>query len=285
MQADHAVLTDRGVIEVSGQDARDFLQRLITNDVGALAAGEARYAALLTPQGKITADFFVVAAGPTALYLDAPEGLVEGLAKKLAMYRLRAKVDIVDRSPNLGVLAFGTATPPVEAVAAYDDPRAPGLWRRAIVDKDKLQDLGSDAGRWAYREQRIRAGVPEGGIDFVYGETFPHEANFDWLHGVDFKKGCYIGQEVVSRVEHRGTARKRVVGVRFEGEPPEVGSDITVDGLSIGTMGSTVDGIGLGLIRLDRAEEARLERGRRVLAGGVPLRLEGPGWNSAGKSA
>ncbi len=277
-----AVLSDRGVIQVSGPDARDFLQRLVTNDVETLAPGEARYAALLTPQGKITADFFVVAdpSDPARFLLDVPESLAAELTKTLTMYRLRAKLEVTDRTLELGVLATAAAEPPVAGALVYDDPRAPSLWRRAIVDRSALKDLGDDAGRWAYREGRIKAGVPEGGIDFVYGETFPHEANLDRLHGVDFKKGCYVGQEVVSRVEHRGTARKRIVGVTFEGEAPPVGSDITLDGLAIGTMGSAVEGVGLGLIRIDRAEEARHGHGR-ILAGTVPLRLEGPGWTSA----
>ena len=274
-----AVLNDRGVVEVSGPEARTFLQRLVTNDIEALAPGEARYAALLTPQGKITADFFVVADRATAdlFYLVMPEALVADLVKKLAQYRLRAKVTITDRSPDLGLVAVEGNAVPAGAVVEFQDPRAPGLWRRAIVPRSSLDQLGDDASRWAYRENRIRAGVPEGGIDFAYGETFPHEANLDRLHGVDFKKGCYVGQEVVSRVEHRGTARKRVVGVVFEGEPPPVGSDIVADGLSIGTMGSTVAGMGLGLIRLDRAEEVRGRNGR-ALAGLVPIRFDGPGW-------
>ena len=273
-----AVLNDRAVIQVSGPDARDFLQGLVTNDVAGLAPGEARYAALLTPQGKITVDFFIVAdREDTARFLlDAPERLAPDLMQKLNLYRLRAKVQVIDRSAEFGVIALADAEPPTAGGLVYGDPRAPGLWRRAIVPRGVLGDRGDDASRWAYRELRIRAGVPEGGLDFAYGETFPHEANLDRLNGVDFTKGCYVGQEVVSRVEHRGTARKRVIGVTFEGEAPAVGSVITLDDLAIGTMGSSVDGIGLGLVRLDRASDAG-QHGR-ILAGTVPLHLEGPGW-------
>ena len=275
-----AVLGDRGVVEMSGLDARAFLQRLVTNDVDNLAGGEARYAALLSPQGKILADFFVLAdrTDPNRFLLDVPGSLAAELVKRLTQYRLRAKVDIRDRSEELGVFALDDRTAvPVDTALVFADPRAPGLWRRAIASRPALDHLGDDAARWAYREQRIRAGVPDGGIDFAYGETFPHEANLDRLHGVDFRKGCYVGQEVVSRVEHRGTARKRVVGVRFEGEPPSVGAEITAGGVELGTMGSTVDGLGLGLIRLDRAEDVRRRHGT-VLAGSVPVELEGPGW-------
>ncbi|UDL94942.1 folate-binding protein [Lichenihabitans sp. PAMC28606] len=281
MSGNLAVLSDRGIVEVVGPDARDLLQRLITNDVDNLKPGEARYAALLTPQGKITSDFFVVAdRDPVAsrFYIDVPEALVVDLVKKLTMYRLRAKVDIRNESETLGIVAGDPSALPGDCRLTFDDPRVPGLWRRAIVDRSRFADLGDDSGRWAYREQRVRLGVPEGGIDFIYGETFPHEANLDRLHGVDFKKGCYIGQEVVSRVQHRGTARKRIVGVRFDGEPPMVGSDITADGISIGVMGSSIDGLGLGLLRIDKADDARLA-GTSVVAGSTPLTLDGPGWH------
>ncbi len=274
-----AALGDRGVIEVSGPEARAFLQRLITNDVEHLEPGQARYAALLTPQGKITADFLVVAGATEdqGFLLDVPEQLTADLAKRLSLYRLRAKVGVSDQSATLGVLAFAPGMDVPEGTLAYEDPRAPTLWRRGIAPRSTMTELGSDAARRACREARIRAGVPEGGLDFTYGEAFPHEANLDRLHGVDFRKGCYVGQEVVSRVQHRGTARKRVVGLAFEGEAPPVGADITVGDLSIGTMGSAVDGLGLGLIRLDKAEDAR-HADQPILAGMTPVRLEGPGW-------
>lgn len=279
MGGDRAALDDRGVIEVAGPEARAFLHRLVTNDVETLEPGRARYAALLTPQGKITADFFVVADATdgTRFLLDAPAALAPDLAKRLALYRLRAKLTVADRGGDLGVLALAPDAAAPDGAAVYDDPRGPGLWRRGIAPRTVLASLGDEAARSAFREARIRAGVPEGGPDFAYGETFPHEANLDRLRGVDFRKGCYVGQEVVSRVEHRGTARKRVVGLAFEGEPPPVGTDITAAGLSIGTMGSAVRGVGLGLMRLDRAADARLAN-TPVVAGATPLRLEGPGW-------
>ena len=233
------------------------------------------------------ADFFVVASATEPLerfYLDVPGGLAADLARKLGVYRLRAKVRIEDHSQDLGVLAFAASAAPVEAIVSFADPRRPDLWGRAIAARSALEHLGDDAGRWAYREQRIKAGVPDGGLDFLYGDTFPHEANLDRLHGIDFRKGCYVGQEVVSRVQHRGTARKRVVPLAFDGEAPPVGSEITVDGLAVGTMGSAIDGLGLGLIRLDRVDRA--EGGAQpLLAGGVPVRPAEPGWNRAPDSA
>ncbi len=279
MSGELASLGDRGVVEVAGPDARAFLQRLVTVDVEGLEPGRGRYAALLTPQGRITADFFVVAdaADPVRFLLDVPEALAAELVKRLGLYRLRAKVTVADRSEALGVLALGPGAEPPAGARPFDDPRDPRLWRRAIVPRAALDGIGDDAARWAFRNARIRAGVPEGGLDFAYGEAFPHEANLDKLNGVDFRKGCYVGQEVVSRVEHRGTARKRVVGLAFEGEPPPVGTEITAGGRPIGTMGSAVDGVGLGLVRLDRADDARRD-GTPALAGATPLRFEGPGW-------
>ncbi len=279
MRVDRAALADRGVIEVSGVDARAFLQRLVTNDVDQLEPGKARYAALLTPQGKIISDFFIVAdprGDGTRFLMDVPSSTKGDLVKKLTLYRLRAKVEVRDRSDELAVMAIADGVA-VDGALVFADPRADGLWNRAIVAKADLSGEVGDAGRWAYRQHRIVAGVPEGGLDFAYGETFPHEANLDRLHGVDFRKGCYVGQEVVSRVEHRGTARKRVVGVGFEGDAPDVGSDIVLDGGTIGVMGSAVDGLGLALLRLDRAEEAR-RNGTSVTAAGITLHLNGPGW-------
>lgn len=271
-----AVLGERRIVEVSGPDARAFLQRLITNDVEALGPGQARYAALLTPQGKIVADFFVVAdeVDGHRFLLDVSDLLAADLVRTLSLYRLRAKVVIADRGDTLGALALPPASPGPADSLIYDDPRGQDLWRRGIAPRSTLERGGDPAASLACRDARIRAGVPEGGLDFTYGETFPHEANLDRLHGIDFRKGCYVGQEVVSRVEHRGTARKRVVGVAFEGEPPPVGTDLTVAGLPVGRMGSAVAGLGLALVRLDRVKDAR-QTGTPVLAGVTRLRFDG----------
>lgn len=273
MSADHAILDDRAVIAVDGVDARDLLQRLVTNDVETLAPGEARYAALLTPQGKIVTDFVVVAAGD-AFLLDTPAATAADFVKKLLQYRLRAKVTIADRSSDLAVVAFAGA-PPASASLAYADPREGALWQRALVPRPILPQLGSGASE-AYHANRIRAGVPEGTLDFPYGDTFPHEANLDHLHGVDFTKGCYVGQEVVSRVHHRGTARRRIVPVAFAGAPPPRGTAIVTGDVAIGTMGSAAGERGLASIRLDKLAEVT----GPVTAGDLPLRIELPAWVS-----
>lgn len=254
-----AFLEDRGVVEVEGEDARALLQRLITNDVDALKPGEARYAALLTPQGKVSVDFLVADRSSDAadrFLLDCPLHRAADLAAALTRYRLRAKVLVADLSAACGVLASWPGPPEVPE-AVYRDPRHPDLGYRAIVARPSVMDGAAmaEAGR-AYAAHRIACAVPAGGLDFTYGDTFPHDANLDRLNGVDFGKGCYIGQEVVSRVHHRGTARKRIEPVTFVGPPPRVGADVTVGEIVVGTMGSSQSGRGLAMVRVDRIAEA-----------------------------
>ncbi len=261
-----AFLDDRGVVEVEGDDARALLQRLVTNDVADLRSGEARYAALLTPQGKILVDFLLFDATPESgadrFLLDCPSALAAELAKKLTMYRLRAAVRIADRSGELGVTAHWPEGP------GFRDPRHPHLGTRSIGERVHADP----AARAAYEAHRIALGVPDGGRDFGYGDAFPHDANLDRLAGVDFGKGCYVGQEVVSRVHHRGTARKRIIPVTFDGRAPAAGADITVGEIAIGTMGTSVAGRGLATVRTDRAAHAAA-LGAPAIADGVHLSL------------
>ena len=269
-----AFLEDRGVVEVEGEDARALLQRLITNDVEALRAGEARYAALLTPQGKISVDFLVADRSSGAVdrfLLDCPLDRAADLAVTLTRYRLRAKVRIADLSATHGILASWPEPPPDVPDAVYRDPRHPDLGYRAIVARPSVstEAAGVEAGR-AYEAHRIACTVPAGGLDFAYGEVFPHDANLDRLHGVDFGKGCYVGQEVVSRVHHRGTARKRIEPVTFVGTPPRVGVEVTIGEIMVGTMGSSQNGRGLALVRIDRVAEAAA-LGAPPMADGVHL--------------
>jgi folate-binding protein YgfZ len=262
----------RGIVEVAGPEARALLQRLVTNDMEQLAPGDARYAALLTPQGKIVVDFLAVSAPtleqPERFLLDCPGALAGALARKLGMYKLRAQVTVADRSAELGAVPLLEAIAPRDAgLVVYGDPRNAALGFRAIGPHEVLDLLRPPLSELEAR--RIAAGVPEGGIDFPYEDTFPHEANLDRLRGVDFAKGCYVGQEVVSRMEHRGTARKRVVPVFFEGQPPVPGTVIANRDLPVGVMGSSAGQRGLALLRLDRADEAA-----DLAAGGTPIRLQ-----------
>lgn len=263
-----AFLEDRGVVDVEGEDARALLQRLVTSDVMALRPGEARYAALLSPQGKIVADFLIMDAstegGPDLFRLDCPLALAPDLARRLSMYRLRAKVAIADRSRDIGIVAHWPAGRGVR------DPRHADLGYREVVERAACR-VDPEALR-GYDALRIALGVPDGGRDYAYGDAFPHDANLDRLGGVDFEKGCYVGQEVVSRVHHRGTARRRIVPVSFSGAAPAPGSDITVGEIAIGTMGSSAGHLGLASVRTDRAAEAAAV-GAPAVADGVHLAI------------
>lgn len=273
-----AELKTRSIVEVSGSDATHFLQGLITGNVEPLAEGAAIHAGLLTPQGKILFDFFVVGTAQGYL-LDCRRELTAELMKRLGFYRLRAKVDISDGSAKLAVFACWDGEPHrVDSVASFIDPRLATLGRRVIVETGA--DIGAtgcdDVGESEYHAHRLANGVPEGGVDYTYGEAFPHEANFDQLGGVDFSKGCFVGQEVVSRMQHRGTARKRLVPVKSTA-PLETGTAITAGDTSIGTVASVAGTNALALVRLDRAEKA-IAGGQSLQAGSTPVRLVQPPW-------
>jgi folate-binding protein YgfZ len=269
-------LDDRGVVEVSGPEARLFLDRLVTCDLDTIEVGGARYGALLTPQGKILADFVILATGTDAFLLDAPAASVADLVKRLQLYRLRAKVTATDLSAAHQVAAgWGDAQPPADAVAAAPDPRRPELGWRAVVRRNASPGDAADQG--SYHAHRIACGVPEAGRDFLLGDAFPHEALMDQLGGVDFRKGCYVGQEVVSRMQHRGTARTRIVRLRYPGAGPHSAAEVVAGERALGRASDAPGAVGLGLIRLDRAGEA-LASGEPIRAGGQPVALDKPDW-------
>jgi folate-binding protein YgfZ len=283
MQA--AFLPDRGVVKVSGEDARRLLNGLVTSDIGKVTPDKPVFTALLTPQGKIVVDFIVAEAtesGVGGFFLDCPSALAATLAERLVFYRLRAKVTVEDLSQKLGVLAAWEGTGATEHGLVYPDPRLPALGLRCILPPDCAAEAAADLGAElaeasAYEAHRIAQGVPRGGKDFSYGDAFPHETDMDQLGGVDFTKGCYIGQEVVSRVEHRGTARTRIVPIAYEGFAAEAGMPVMAGEKEIGRLGSTAQGRGLAMLRLDRVEDA-LAQGVALTAGGVAIRPIKPTW-------
>ena len=277
-----AHLTDRGVVRVGGEDAEQFLDGLFTCDLDRVVPGKPRFGALLTPQGKILFDFIVFQAPEEAgggYCLDVARGFAPDLAKRLGFYKLRAKVTIEDRSEALAVIAgWGDSPKPADKVGLVaEDPRLASLgWRAIVAAEDAAEFAQADA--QAYHAHRIAAGVPEGGRDYLFGDAFPHEALMDQLHGVDFDKGCYVGQEVVSRIQHRGTARTRLVPVIYpEGFAAETGVEVTAGPKSIGKTGSGANGRGLLMVRLDRAADA-LAAGEPIRAGGLPVQFEQPDW-------
>lgn len=238
-----AMLDDRGVLKISGEDARSFLQGMVTCDMDKIAPDHAGFGALLTPQGKILFDFFIYEQDG-AFLLDCPRALAADLAKRLGFYKLRAKVTIANLSDEFCVAASWGDT-----VRGWVDPRLGALGAREIVPRQNSEN--------GYDAHRIALGVPQGGLDFVYGDTFPHEADMDVLGGVDFHKGCYVGQEVVARMQHKTVVRKRVVPVVFAAPPLPLGADVKAGELVIGRMGSSVVGRGLALVRLDKVEDAK----------------------------
>jgi tRNA-modifying protein YgfZ len=281
-----ALLPDRGVVRVAGPDAHRFLNGLVTADLGKLTATQACFAALLTPQGKIIVDFIVTKTADGSFLLDCPRLLAPVLAERLAFYKLRAKVTVENQFEGFAVMAIWNCAASADQGMSYPDPRLPELGLRSISPPDPPATAAAYGAELVdaatYEAHRIALGVPAGGLDFAYGDAFPHEADMDQLNGVDFQKGCFIGQEVVSRMEHRGTARSRVVPVALaaetlEGAAPATGTAVTAEGKQMGVMGSAAGRRGLALLRLDRVDEA-LAGGASLQAGGVALKLVKPAW-------
>jgi folate-binding protein YgfZ len=277
------VLKDRGVVAVTGPDSEKLLGGLVTNDLSLLEKEPAIYAALLSPQGKVLFDFFVVKAADGYL-LDTAREKAGELTKRLALYKLRAQVEIRDVSDRFRVAAVWGEAPMLPAATAgllaYADPRLPALGFRALVELERAGDgraalHGADAPAQAYHAHRVALGVPEGGRDFVFGDTFPHEALLDQLKGVSFTKGCYVGQEVVSRMQHRTTVRKRVVPVTGAQDLPEGPLPVMVGEAEIGRLGSVVGVRGLALLKLDRVAEAHRD-GLSITSSGIPLSVGVP---------
>ncbi len=259
-----SLLPQRDLIRVSGEDARHFLQNLVTCDISGLKAREAAFGALLTPQGKIQFDFLILGESDNSFLLDVASSVIPDLLKRLTFYKLRAKVTLTGVSEGLAVAAMWQTEelPDVpETLLVARDPRLASLGWRVVGPAHDLAEVLAKAGSIEVGIQdwqiwRIGYGIPEGGVDFAFGDAFPHDVDMDQIGGVSFKKGCYIGQEVVSRMEHRGTARRRAIKISANGPLPEVGTPILADGKSVGTLGSSANQDGLALVRLDKVKAA-----------------------------
>jgi tRNA-modifying protein YgfZ len=285
-----AVLPNRGVIRVAGEEARGFLDGLVTNAMAAVSPGKAIHAALLTPQGKVIADFFVTEAEAEdggGFYLDAPLVNLPELVKRLGFYKLRAKVEIADMTTDLVVVAlWGGDVEPLALGLAFRDPRLAAMGVRAVAHRSQVDALTAEAGATTvdveqFHAHRIDLALPEPGLDYLPSDVFPHELNMDQLGGVDFRKGCYVGQEVVSRMEHRGTARTRAVQLVYDGGVTvSEGAAVMSGERQIGRAGTGAGGRGVAILRLDRAADA-LAAGEAIIAGGVPARIAKPDWWTA----
>jgi folate-binding protein YgfZ len=279
-----ALLADRGIVRVAGADAKKLLQGLITNDMERIAPGSAIHAALLSPQGKILFEFFV-AGREGEFLLETAAAEAANLSKRLSLYKLRANVEISEVSGQYAVFALwgdaAVGSVALTGATAFVDPRLAELGVRIIAPPEAQSALVAATGAPLataddWHRHRIALGVPEAGRDYRLGDTFLHEANFDQLNGVSFSKGCFIGQEVASRMQHRGGGRKRVVIV--EGSAALAGNAaVTAGSVTLGSIGSVDGGRALALLRLDRAAEA-LAKGLVISAEAVPVRLSKPDW-------
>lgn len=290
------VLPDRAVMKLSGQDARSFLQGIITNDIDKVTALNTIYAAMLTPQGKFLFDFFIAEHG-SGLLFDCDRARLNDLIKRLTMYKLRANVTIEDARDDYVIASAigeaGAILPPADVTTvgrtwtlgdgiAFVDPRLarmgvrimlPTATTEATLSKTGLERLPESA----YLRHRLNMGVPAGGPDVVPDKSFLLECNFDEMHGVDHHKGCYIGQETTSRTKRRGSLRKRILPVGLEGPAPEYGTPIMADGKEIGTLLSVFENRAMALVRLERWQQAQ-KTDSPLLADEARVQIDKPDW-------
>jgi folate-binding protein YgfZ len=295
MSSGYVILAERGLVALRGADARDLLQGVVSSDIERVTSASATYGALLTPQGKYLFDFVIVQIGD-ALVLDTERARLDDLMRRLLMYRLRAKVEIEDRSDELEVAAvlgddvaarLGLPAQPGAARALNDgvvliDPRLARLGGRAVLPRGQmapaLEDLGfAPLPPAAYEQARLALGVPDGSRDLVVDRSTLLESGFEELHGVDFQKGCFVGQELTARMKYRGLVRKRLMPVAFEGPPPAPGTPIRLDGKDAGEMRSSQDGRGIALLRLEQVARAA-EAGVPLLAEATEVIPHKPDW-------
>jgi folate-binding protein YgfZ len=288
-KASFVLLDGRRILAVSGPDRRAFLQGLVSNDVEKVGRHAARYAALLTAQGKYLHDFILVEVGES-IWLDAEADRLADLKRRLSMYRLRAKVSLDERADLAVAAVFGDAAAalgladnagsarPFGYGVALVDPRLAALGVRAILPRDTARQALTDAGfaetePEAYDRLRLSLGVPDGSRDLVIEKSILLESGFDELNGVDWEKGCYIGQELTARTKYRGLIKKRLMPVRIDGPAPAAGAMVAADGREVGEMRSSRDGLGLALLRIEPVIE-----GKRLIAGEAIIVPVKPDW-------
>ena len=285
----YAELSDRGIIRITGDDSRDFLQGLISNDINQVGPARAIYAALLTPQGKYLFDFFIV-EHDGGLLLETEATAIPALTKRLTMYKLRSQVTLEDVSANWRVLAlWGDDTAATLSLAgeagaaaasnngvAFIDPRLAEVGARAYVSAGDTLGEFEAADNAAYDSHRLALGLPDGSRDLVAEKSILLESGFDELHGVDWNKGCYMGQELTARTKYRGLVKKRLVPIAIDGPLPEPGTPIMAGDKSVGEVRSGRDGQALALIRLETLEDTSAG----LIAGDAKVTPRKPDWAS-----
>lgn len=297
------ILEDRGLLRVAGPEARAFLQGVVSNDVEKVAPDRALWSALLTPQGKFLHEFFLMPDpasddDPGVLLLDCEHARRADLKRRLGMYKLRAKAEITEADEDLCIVALfgkqalaaldlpdepGRARRLASQGLVYVDPRLPELGARAVLPRPDVDDTLASLGfarvePTDYDALRIPLGVPDGSRDLEPEKALLLENGFDELHGVDWQKGCFVGQELTARTKYRALVKKRLLPVSIDGPPPPPGTAVERDGKAVGTLRSTVDGMGLALLRLEAVESAPADALR---AGESKVRPTKPDWLNA----
>ena len=246
----HVRLPNRGLLRVSGEDAEDFLQNLVSNNIARASADTAVYATLLTPQGKFLHDFFAI-RDDAGFLLDCEADRLPDLKRRLTLYKLRAKVELSDETENWQVLAILNGE--AEGALVFADPRHDGMGRRAILPAETTVE-GDEAPFEAYEARRIGLGLPDGSRDIEVEKSFLLEHRMDEFNAIDFKKGCYVGQELTARTKYRGNVRKKLTRVAVEGDLPEPGTPVLADGIEVGTIRTGLGGEALAVLRIERPD-------------------------------
>ncbi|WP_274629461.1 YgfZ/GcvT domain-containing protein [Arvimicrobium flavum] len=273
-------LTDRAIINVAGPDAEHLLQNVITTDLDALKDKDLKPGALLAPQGKILFDFLISRAGENALRIDVRADVADDLVRRLILYRLRAKAEVSKLDQADVIVSWDNDS------GASENDSSPLTAGEMVVDT-RFRDVSvirtyasgaqatDDANAWT--RLRIEHGIAESGTDYGLGDAFPHDVLLDETGGIGLRKGCYVGQEVVSRMQHRGTARRRALIMTGDSPLPASGTPITANGREVGALGSVDDAKALAIVRIDRIKEA-LDAGTPILAGEVAVSPSIPAW-------
>lgn len=274
-----ARLDDRSLILVTGDDAETFLQNLVTTDLDSLKHGEAKAGALLSPQGKILFDFLISRTGE-GFRVECRADIADDFVKRLTFYRLRAKVQIAKQDQSFVAVSWNSdsGSSDSDSTSSHGDSivrdsrfkEPAGVWRGYGTPAD-----GADAAGW--NAFRTASGIAESGSDYALGEAFPHDVLLDQTGGLGLHKGCYVGQEVVSRMQHRGTARRRVLIVSSADALPAPGTEIVANGRALGVLGTVAGSSGLAIVRIDRVKDA-LDAAMPITADGIRLDLSIPSW-------
>ena len=282
-ETNYTILKNRGVLEISGEDRKAFLQGLISNNVDDISENRAIYAALLTPQGKYLFDFFISEIS-NSLYLDCELNRLDELIKKLSIYKLRADINLVDRSNDYIVGTIYGETPidllqmhecpgktrSIYGGKIYVDPRIAAVGFRLMLPREQLKNFLNflplqEKSEDSFDYLRIMLGLPDGSRDLIPEKSILLENGFNELNGIDWNKGCYMGQELTARTKYRGLIKKRLVPAKIMGPTPLSGATITKAGRKVGEMRSSLHDIGLALIRTEHICPESLNAGNTEL--------------------